>query len=335
MDDWIKRKIRLEEDKELTREALETYQRDKLIETIKMAKENSPFYREHLKDVNVEEIKEISDIERLPFLEVKDVRENGLRMLCTRQNDISRIVTQQTSGTTGESKKIYFTEEDQELTIDFFHHGMRYIVNEEDVVLILMSSNTPGSLGTLLHEGIERLGARAILYGMPDDFGKISKVMADEGVTSIVGLPFQTLQLAQFCEGMQDINIKTVLLSADYVPDSLCRLLEKIWGCKVFEHYGMTETGLGGSVSCGELRGMHPREADLYFEIIDPKTGDKPKDGEFGEIVITTLTRKGMPFIRYKTGDYSRWLAEPCPCGTVLKSIDKVRPRTQIKNKRI
>lgn len=99
------------------------------------------------------------------------------------------------------------------------------------------------------------------------------------------------------------------------------------WGCRVFNHYGSTEMGLGGGVECEALRGYHLREADLYFEIVDPVSGQAVPDGECGEVVFTTLTREGMPLIRYKTGDFSRFLKEPCPCGTVLKRMDKVRGR--------
>ncbi len=115
-------------------------------------------------------------------------------------------------------------------------------------------------------------------------------------------------------------------------------LLEETFGCCVYEHYGMTEMGLGCAVSCGYGRGYHVREADLYIELINPITGQvvegegrKPGYSNYGEIVFTTLTRKGMPFIRYRTGDFSRWILEPCPCGSVLKRLDKVAPREEKK----
>jgi phenylacetate-coenzyme A ligase PaaK-like adenylate-forming protein len=89
----------------------------------------------------------------------------------------------------------------------------------------------------------------------------------------------------------------------------------------------MTEMGLGGGVFCEALNGYHLREADMLFEIVDPITGRSLPDGEFGEVVFTTLTRKGMPLIRYKTGDISRFLIEPCTCGTVLRTLDRVQHR--------
>jgi phenylacetate-coenzyme A ligase PaaK-like adenylate-forming protein len=85
--------------------------------------------------------------------------------------------------------------------------------------------------------------------------------------------------------------------------------------------------GLGGAVECQARSGYHLREADLYFEIVDPETGEPRSVGELGEVVFTTLTRKGMPLMRYRTGDFARFLDEPCPCGTVLKRMERVRGR--------
>ena len=74
-------------------------------------------------------------------------------------------------------------------------------------------------------------------------------------------------------------------------------------------------------------QGYHLRETDLYVEIVDPETGNPVLDGEPGEVVFTTLTRRGMPLIRYPTGDVSRFLPDPCPCGTVLKTLERIRNR--------
>jgi phenylacetate-coenzyme A ligase PaaK-like adenylate-forming protein len=84
---------------------------------------------------------------------------------------------------------------------------------------------------------------------------------------------------------------------------------------------------LGGAVECSARSGYHLREADLFFEIIHPDTGEPVRDGEYGEIVFSTLTRRGMPLIRYRTGDRSRFLTEPCPCGSVLKRMERIAGR--------
>ena len=317
MDDWIKRKINLDDTEPLTREAIEQYQLEKLVETIRRVKENSIFYKERLKEIDPDTITDLKDIEKIPFVMPDDLRERGKDMLCVRNAEISRIVTLETSGTTANPKRIYYTEEDQDLTVDFFHYGMRNLVDASDVVLIMMPCVRPGSVGDLLDIGLHRLGSRTVPYGplKPDyqDITDVLRTMEREGVTCIVGSPTQVGELArvsaqlgtkeEWKENYAHISSKmrSVLLSSEYVPDETCELINRVWGCKVFEHYGMTEMGLGGAVSCWTLEGYHPREADLYFEIIDPETGEVLPDGEFGEVVFTTLTRAGMPFIRYRT----------------------------------
>ena len=111
------------------------------------------------------------------------------------------------------------------------------------------------------------------------------------------------------------------------MPDAIIRAAEREWGSAVYGHYGMTEMGLGGGVECQERRGYHLREADMLFEIVNPATGQPVAEGENGEVVFTTLTRKGMPLIRYRTGDIGRFIPGPCPCGTCLKTLERIRYR--------
>jgi phenylacetate-coenzyme A ligase PaaK-like adenylate-forming protein len=105
------------------------------------------------------------------------------------------------------------------------------------------------------------------------------------------------------------------------------RAIETAWGCRVFEHYGSTELGLGGAVQCEAFAGLHVREADLLFEVIHPDTGEALPDGVEGELVATTLTRQGMPLIRYRTGDLVRMSANRCRCGSALRCLERVTGR--------
>ncbi|MCL6479154.1 MAG: AMP-binding protein [Peptococcaceae bacterium] len=313
----------------LTREAIENYQLGKLRETIELAGSRSVFYREALARRH-KNINSLKDLQHLPFTTAEDLRRNPLHFLCVSQDEISRVVTLQSSGTTGEPKRLYFTREDQELTIDFFHIGMSTLVGPGDKVLILLPGKLPGSVGDLLVKGLQRLGARGIPHGLVTDPEHTLRVMREEEVDALVGIPTQVLSLARHRnKGGKDIplRIKSVLLSTDYVPRAIARELENSWNCRVYSHYGMTEMGLGGGVECRSLAGYHLREADLYFEVINPVTGQPVPEGEEGEVVFTTLTRKGMPLIRYRTGDKARFIPEPCPCETVLKRMGLVTGR--------
>lgn len=329
LEPWICSKIGLEPDAPLTRTALNEYQLGRVQATVEHARNRSPFYREHLAGTGSADLRTLADIARLPFTTPADILADDLGFLCVSQSEIERVVTLNSSGTTNKAKRLHFTAQDLELTVDFFRHGMSTLVKPGERVLILMPGDLPGSVGDLLTQGLARLDVRGIIHGIVrDERAAIAEIIARK-IDCLVGLPVQLLGLARHADAatIPHGRIKSVLLSADYVPAAVSRELERVWGCPVFNHYGMTEMGLGGVVDCAARSGGHIREADLYFEIIDPATGQPAPEGEPGEVVFTTLTRTGMPLIRYRTGDLSRFIPEPCSCGAVLKRLEWVKGR--------
>lgn len=306
---------------------LRAYQLEKLRETVDYVKSRSRFYKERLADIAAGDIKSLADIDRLPFTYPQDIGSPN-DFICVSPREIARIVTLSTSGTTGSPKRVFFTPDDQELTTDFFHHGMTTLTDKTDRVMIFMPGTTPGSVGDLLTKGLARYGCTGIVYGPVRDYSHALQAMIDENITALVGIPSQILALARTTPpGGGKLSVKNVLLSADYVPKAAVRAIEKAWGTAVYGHYGMTETGLGGGVECQARDGYHLREADLYVEIVDPVTGKPVPDGDEGEVVFTTLTRQGMPLVRYRTGDRARFMTDPCPCGTVLRRLGRVTGR--------
>ena len=286
--------------------ALEDYQLRKVNETIGYARRNSPFYRRHLAALPAAPLGALSDIQRIPFTTPSDIIHDPFRFLAVPQDEVARIVTLRTSGSTGESKRLFFTEEDLELTVDFFHRGMATLVRPGQRVVVLLPGERPDSVGDLLVRGLQRLGVPALVYGPVTDPGHAAHAVASFGAHCLVGIPTQVLAVARSRTGsaIGKGSIESVLLSTDYVPRAIEKTLEEVWGCRVFTHYGMTETGLGGGVECEALDGYHLREADLYFEVVDHETGAACPDGIMGEVVFTTLTRRGMPLIRYRAGGH-------------------------------
>ncbi len=329
LETWIKGKLGLPVEKRLTRERIASWQLKKIRETLTCVKANSPFYRQLLEASAVDDLTTFKDFEKLPFTTDKDIRASGRRMLCVSQSRIERVVTMNSSGTTGDSKRLYFTPEDLELTTDFFHHGMATVVRPGWRVLILMPGELPGSIGNLLVRGLNRINVSGIVHGPVTDTAETINAICRYNIDALVGIPSQVLGIARHPGSslIPENQIKAVLLSTDYMSRAIVNVLENRWQCVVFDHYGMTEMGLGGALACHADDAYHLREADLFFEIIDPDTGQVVPDGHYGEIVFTTLTRTGMPLVRYRTGDCSRFLASPCPCGSVLKRMEKVRPR--------
>jgi phenylacetate-coenzyme A ligase PaaK-like adenylate-forming protein len=311
----------------LTRSILEEYQLRKLRETIEHARRHSPFYSQQLEDCG--DPASLAELARFPFTFPADLQADDLRFLCVSRGEIERVVTLASSGTTAPAKRLHFTVEDLELTIDFFHHGMATLVEPGERVLILMPGELPGSVGDLLVKGLRHMDVEGIVRWPVGDAEEVIAEIVARRISSLVGLPGQVLALVRHPAAslLPSGRIRSVLLSADYVPSAIVREIGRVWGCPVFNHYGMTEMGLGGGVDCRALTGYHLREADLYFEIVDPVDGRPLPDGETGEVVFTTLTRRGMPLIRYRTGDLAAFLPEPCPCGTVLRRLGHVRGR--------
>lgn len=320
---WISEKTGLPGRPDMDR--LQEYQLGKLRETLRLVRDKSRFYRERLALVNPDDIRATADVARLPFTTPADLAACPEAFLCVPPSRIGRIVTLSTSGTTGRPKRLFFTDADQELTVDFFHRGMMTMASPGDRVMIFMPGSTPGSIGDLLAKGLARFDSSSVIYGPILDFADAYNVFLREKANVLVGIPSQILRLAR--TGIEKPALKSVLLSADTVPLSVIKAVSEAWDVPVYGHYGMTETGLGGGVECAVRDGYHLREADLLFEIVSPENGCPVSDGEYGEVVFTTLTRHGMPLVRYRTGDRARFLTAPCPCGTVLRRLDRVTGR--------
>jgi phenylacetate-coenzyme A ligase PaaK-like adenylate-forming protein len=321
---WIHSKINITS--HLTREAIDAYQLEKLRETIDLCRERSLFYRRHLKGFSGRHITILHDLSHLPFTTSQDISDNSLQFLCVSQDEIQRVVTLQTSGSTGNPKRLYFTRQDLELTIDFFAHAISAFVQSGDKVLILLPGEKPDSVGDLIAKGLARIQVKGLIHGPVQNSARTAQEITAQKPVCLIGIPTQVLWLAR-TQHIPPGIIRNIILTTDYVPFAIVRELEQLWNCQVFNHYGMTEMGLGGGIECQPRQGYHLREADLYVEIVDADTGTPMPDGEFGEIVFTTLTRNGMPLIRYRTGDLARFLSEPCGCGTVLKRLEWIQGR--------
>jgi phenylacetate-CoA ligase len=326
---WISGPV-LEGDRPFTRDAIEDYQLEQLRKTLRYVKDKSKFYAHQLMDLDVESIQSLDDFAaNVPFTCPEDLARESWNFLCLAQHEIARIITIRTSGTQ-EEKRIFFTKQDLERTIDFFHHGMAYPVRPGQKVLVLMPGNHYGSIGDLLRKGLDRLGCDALIMGAGKDSLRILNTIKREAVDSVVGLPQELYRLARIKNNlveMSDLKLESILLSADHVPGSIKAVLEKTFRCRVFNHYGMSEMGYGGAVDCGCLGAYHLREADLYFEIIDPISGRVLPPGREGEVVFSTLTREAMPLIRYRTGDRAGFIEGGCRCSKLLKKMAHIKGR--------
>jgi phenylacetate-CoA ligase len=345
LDAWFARSVGVPLEA-LTRQDVERHQLGMLRQTVGWARARSPLYRERLERYagggdggdggGGGDPTSLADLRDLPLTTDDDLREHGPRLVCVSQDEIRRVVSLQSSGTTGARKRLFFTAAEQESIVDFFAAGMSAMTSPGDRVVIFLPGHAPGTVGALLATALERLDVVPVPHGFVRDVRAAVRALEDDRPTSFVALPTHALALARFVEERiarqgrargGSVAVKCALLTADYVPPPLARAVERALRCTVFEHYGMTEMGLGGGVDCEAHDGYHLREADLLFEILDPHTGAPMPDGAAGEVVVTTLTRRAMPLLRYRTRDLARFLPDPCPCGGVMRRMARVRGR--------
>ncbi|SKA84782.1 Phenylacetate-coenzyme A ligase PaaK, adenylate-forming domain family [Paucidesulfovibrio gracilis DSM 16080] len=312
-------------DSAISRLALLQYQGRQCRRTVDNARKNSPFYRTALRHVRFAEHEFPQSLTALPLTSAHDLREHPHAFLAASQDEVARVVSIPSSGTSGPGKRIFFTPNDLERIRHFFRRGMRNLVQPGETALVLLPGERPDSVGRLLGDALSSFDVRALVCGpLESPLGTLHR-MTRENVRCVVGSPAHVHILAahaRYGEDSPKPRLRSALLCWDAVPPALAHAVEQGLHCRAFHHWGMVETGLGGAVECGRAPGMHLREADLYVEILCPGTGRLVPDGEWGEIVVTTLTRRAMPLIRYRTGDRGRILPGTCPCGSILRRLD-------------
>ncbi|MEF2144767.1 MAG: AMP-binding protein [Desulfovibrionaceae bacterium] len=332
---WLNRRLRLPPEARPGPEELRAYQLDLLRMTLANVSQSSPFYRGRIGSVLSKHglPEALADLAALPRTTADDLRRDPHAFLCVSQDEVARAVSLQSSGTTGPGKRVFFTAGDLERTVDFFAHGMLGLMGCGETALILLPGDRPDSVGRLLAQALDRFGGKGLIHGpLGRDSGDPAtalETILEQDVSCLVGCPAHLNTLATHWRerGLGPGRVRSILACWDVLPGSLLRNLRGIFGCRCLTHWGMIETCLGGGVECREDSGAHLREPDIYVEIADPDTGRTLPDGEWGEILVTTLSRRAMPLIRYRTGDLGRILPGVCVCNSPLRRLDRVPGR--------
>ena len=232
LEAWIKTKIGLALGEPLTPEALAAYQAARLRGVFQYVLANSPFYRERLAGLPDGFPGRLEDLAQAPFTTDADLRQRPLDLLCVSQGLASRVVTVPSPDPDVSPKRLFFTDDDLEMTADFFHHGMTTLTGPGSRVMIFMPGRTPGGIGDLLQKALSRLGAGGIVHGPVTDPALAVDHLIEARADCLVGFPAQMLGLCRHPHGQKIPagQIKSVLLSADFVPRAIVRELEEVWG---------------------------------------------------------------------------------------------------------
>lgn len=290
------------------------------------------FYAEKLKGVDIDAIETQADFEKLPFSEKADLRDAyPLGLSAVPEEEIVRIHS--SSGTTGTPVIIPYTQKDVDDWAELFRrcYEIAGITNKDRIQI------TPGyglwTAGIGFQLGAEKLGAMTVPMG-PGNTDKQIRFMEDMQSTVLCATSSYALLLAEEIEkrGVKDkIRLKKGVIGSERWGEKMRNRIANELGVELYDIYGLTEVyGPGIAINCEHNTGMHYFDDYLYFEIIDPKTGEVLPDGELGELVITTLEKEGAPLIRYRTHDLTRIIPDttPCPCGRSYPRIDVILGRT-------
>jgi phenylacetate-CoA ligase len=316
----------------MPREGLDQVQLERLQATLHRAERNVAFYRQAFSaaGVTTDDVREISDLARLPFTVKDDLRKSyPYDLFAVPLRDIVRI--QSTSGTTGTPVVVGYTRNDLRMWAECVARVLAAGgMTEHDVMQVAFTYGLfSGGFG--LHAGAERIGASVI----PASTGSLEKqvrIMKDFKTTALACTPSYALAIAAAAEEMGirpgGLHLKTGYFGAEPWSEGLRTILEERLGITALDNYGLTEVlGPGVSFECEKKSGLHVNEDSFILEVIDPASLKPLPDGQEGELVLTTISKEGFPMVRYRTGDLGAVSREPCTCGRTFARMTRIRGR--------
>ena len=287
LENWIQETEKLPA---LDRELLEKLQLERLNYTLSRLRERGGVYRNY-----PERLESLSELGSLPFTTAEMLSSSPQSYLISSQSEVSRVISGATSGTTGPAKRVFYTERDTEHTVGFFAAGISEMLSAGEKCLIAFPFSGPFGLGDLIARAVESLGAIPVRAAYGQSWGELCRLVRESRPECFIGFPHTILGLARIYG--EAFPIKRALVSGDACPEGVMSALEGLLGSKLYPHYGSRECGLGGAVSCPAFEGMHLRENHIIAEIVD-EAGNALPEGEYGELVISTVGLEAMPLIR-------------------------------------
>ena len=317
----------------LDRESLQELQLKKLTKVLDRVYHKVPFYRKTFdtNKVRPETIKNLRDLQRLPFTTTEDLRAGyPYGFLVSSLSHLVRLHT--STGTTGKPKAVLFSQRDINQATELIARSMRMTGAEPDDVFQNMMSYGLLTGGLIFHYGAERAGLLVIPGGAGNTERQI-ELMRDFKTTIVHLTPSYALYLAEVMERMglssrDDFNLRIAYLGAEPYSEATKSKIEEIFSLDAYDSYGLSEmNGPGVAFECKEKCGMHLWEDNFIMEVIDPETLEILREGEEGELVLSTIDREAMPILRYRTGDLTRIYPDPCRCGRVHRRISRIKGR--------
>jgi phenylacetate-CoA ligase len=317
----------------MSMEELHDVQLMRLRAVVRRAFQHVELFRTRMEErgLTPEKIRSLDDIVHLPFTKKIDLRDTyPFGLFASPMKDVVRLHA--SSGTTGKPIVVAYTKEDVDVWSSVLVRAFAGCgLHRGDIIQVAYGYGLfTGGLGA--HYGAEALGATVV----PTSGGHADRqimLMKDFGVTAMCCTPTYFLHLidraAELGVDMKQLPLRAGVFGAEPWTESMRRHIEKMSSIEAFDIYGLSEIiGPGVGCECRRHEGLHIFEDHFYPEIVDPETGEALRDGEEGELVLTTLSKQAMPMIRYRTRDITRILPEPCACGRTIRRIDRIGRRS-------
>ena len=317
----------------MEREALEALQLERMKALLHTVYNKVDTYKQKFDEIgfNPEDFNDLAQMSELPFTVKDDLRAAyPYKMFAAPRKDIVRVHS--SSGTTGQISVVGYTQNDLDMWSDCVARALSAAgLSDEDIVQISYGYGLfTGGLGA--HEGVQKLGATVI----PASGGNTNRqvqLLRDFEVDALACTPSYALYVGETAKeqgvDLHSLPVRVGIFGAEPWTEAMRDQLENLFGIKAFDIYGLSEImGPGVGYECECQNGLHINEDNFLIEIIDTETLQPVPDGEYGEVVFTTLTKEGIPLIRYRTRDVSRIIPESCSCGRTFKRLERITGRS-------
>jgi phenylacetate-CoA ligase len=317
----------------MPREQLKGLQLERLQKTLERVYHNVPFYRQKLQEAGFEpgDLQSLDDLQKLPFTTKQDLRDNyPFGMFAVPMSEIVRVHA--SSGTTGKPTVVGYTRSDINTWAELMARTLTCGGTTKNSVIQVAYGYGLFTGGLGVHYGAERIGASVIPISGGNTQRQIM-LMEDFGTTVLACTPSYAIYLAEAMEEMgvdkKRLKLQYGVFGAEPWSERMRQEIEKRLNIKAIDIYGLSEViGPGVASECQEQKGLHIFEDHFLPEVIDPVTEKPLPFGEKGELVFTSLTKEGIPIIRYRTRDITTLKAEVCPCGRTHVRMEKIMGRT-------
>jgi len=302
----------------------------KLVRLLGHVFRNSPAQRKYWEDAGIKrsDLRSPDVLKDIPLCDSQNLALRPEDYFCVPEEELIHVIS--TAGTSGQRKTLFFTTDDCDRQAMMIGTNLRRLPGASRVMTLFLELDPTWSAGAFARRGIEKAEMFGLMSGTHLRTHEQIALIKEYRINVLMSSPTYIHRLTLEAEqDLRSLGVRYLILATEPWSEGLRRELEEAWGAKAIDAYGCNECGTGVASECIHQNGLHVPAADFWVEILDPATGTRVQDGEVGEIVVTTLSRRGMPLVRYRIGDLACYLPDEgrCRCGLPLRKLSRIKGR--------